>query len=77
MQSGSERHFVDAAARAVNHDADVAGVHVRDRRRQQEQRDDEYDDHDQHATDLATNLAATVPGAEVHRRQAIADRATH
>jgi hypothetical protein len=25
MQSGSERHFVDAAARAVNHDADVAG----------------------------------------------------
>ena len=77
MKPRAEWRLVDAAARTVNHDPDVPGVHVDDRRRQQHEHHDESNDQPEHATNLAAQVAATVQAAEIYRRQMIADRATH
>ena len=58
MHARAERTRVDAAAGAMDHDPDVARVDVRERRRQQEQRRDEYDDR---AEDDALELLAGHP----------------
>jgi len=77
VQPRSERRFVNATAGPVNHDPHISRIHVHDCRRQQHERDDEHNDQPEHATDLVAQIAATVQAAEVHRRQTIADRATH